>query len=938
MTEPKRYLITSALPYANGPKHIGHLAGAYLPADIYVRYLRAQKRDVVYVCGSDEHGAAITIQAMKEKTTPKAIVDKYHAMLKSNMADLGISFDIYHRTSEQIHHETAQEFFTMLNNNGDLEIKETEQFFDVEANTFLADRYIIGTCPVCANDSAYGDQCEKCGTDLSPEQLINPRSTLSGNVPIKKATTHWYLPLNKHEDFLRKWILEDHKEDWKANVVGQCKGWIEMGLQPRAVTRDLDWGIKVPAPLNPPTGGTLEPEIDESSFKYNLADPMIYSLLKQFVAEHRSKPTEAENFMWQILRGKKIGGFKFRRQHIISSYIADFVCLSQQVVIEIDGLIHQVPEHIISDEARTLELNRLGFDVMRFTNDEVFYDADNVIKKIIHHLTQKSLKTLANKNTLTIESTSSDIESEKNFKVSESKVPPVEGFREAGKVLYVWFDAPIGYISATKQWALDNGKEWKPYWYNDDTKLVHFIGKDNIVFHAIIFPIMLKLHGNILPDNVPSNEFMNLEGDKMSTSRGWSIEMDDYINDFVKKENGGDQMVDALRYYLNAIAPETKDSEFTWKGFQEAVNGELVAVFGNFVNRAFVLMHKLCGGKVPKFHNEIIDEADKDLLGEIKNTKAVIEKNIEGYKFRDAQTAVIDLARKGNKYMQDKEPWIVAKRIAPLNPPEGGTLQTLNENANAQNIIGSKVPPVEGFREAGTPQQQIDNCMHICLQLVANLAIFINPFLPNAAKRMCVLMKTVDKMLDWENAGSTKLLSVGYSLRPPELLFRKIEDTEVAEQIEKLKIKSARMKTADNGQQTTGDTSNLKTDSKVLGTKVPPVEGFREAREAIAFDDFAKIDLKVGTIVSAEKVEKADKLLKLEVDLGFEVRTIVSGIALHFEAAAIVGKQVVVVANLAPRKMRGIESNGMILMAEDADGKLHFVAPNNVVGNGSGVS
>ncbi len=733
MTDPKRYLITSALPYANGPKHIGHLAGAYLPADIYVRYLRAQKRDVVYVCGSDEHGAAITIQAMKEKTTPKAIVDKYHAMLKSNMADLGISFDIYHRTSEPIHHETAQEFFTMLNDNGDLEIKETEQFFDVEANTFLADRYIIGTCPVCGNDSAYGDQCEKCGTDLSPEQLINPRSTLSGNAPIKKATTHWYLPLNKHEDFLRKWILEDHKDDWKANVVGQCKGWIEMGLQPRAVTRDLDWGIAVP------------------------------------------------------------------RQ---------------------DG---------------------------------------------------------------------------------------------AGKVLYVWFDAPIGYISATKQWAIDNDKDWKPYWYNDDTKLVHFIGKDNIVFHAIIFPVMLKLHGNILPDNVPSNEFMNLEGDKMSTSRGWSIEMDDYINDFVKKENGGDQMVDALRYYLNAIAPETKDSEFTWKGFQEAVNGELVAVFGNFVNRAFVLMHKLCGGKVPKFHNDIIDEADKQLLEDIKIAKAVIEKNIEGYKFRDAQTAVIDLARKGNKYMQDKEPWILAKQV--------------NETGQ---------PTTEA-------QQKIDNCMHICLQLVANLAIFINPFLPNAAKRMCVLMKTVEKMLDWENGGSTKLLSVGYSLRPPELLFRKIEDSEVAEQIEKLKIKSTAIKAmekiTDNGQQTTGDNSKSQTDTKVLGTQVPPSEGFREAQKSeIIFDDFAKIDLKVGTIVSAEKVEKADKLLKLEVDLGFEVRTIVSGIALHFEPAAIVGKQVVVVANLAPRKMRGIESNGMILMAENADGKLHFVAPSDAVGNGSGVS
>ena len=437
ITNPKRYLITSALPYANGPKHIGHLAGAYLPADIYVRYLRAQQKDVVYVCGSDEHGAAITIQAVKEKTTPQAIVDKYHEMLKNNMADLGISFDIYHRTSAAIHHETAQEFFTYLNNNGDLEKKETEQYFDEEAQSFLADRYIVGTCPVCGNDNAFGDQCEKCGTSLSPDQLINPRSTLSGNPPIKKLTTHWFLPLNKHEAFLRQWILEDHKEDWKVNVFGQCKSWIELGLQPRAVTRDLDWGIKVPDP-------------------------------------------SAE-----------------------------------------------------------------------------------------------------------------------------------------GKVLYVWFDAPIGYISATKQWALNTGADWKPYWYNEDTKLVHFIGKDNIVFHAIIFPIMLKLHGNVLPDNVPSNEFMNLEGDKMSTSRGWSIEMEDYINDFVKKENGGGQMVDALRYYLTAIAPETKDSEFTWKGFQEAVNSELVAIFGNFVNRALVLMHKLCSGKVPKFHAEYIDDEDKTLLAQL---------------------------------------------------------------------------------------------------------------------------------------------------------------------------------------------------------------------------------------------------------------------------------------------------------------------------------
>lgn len=712
MTDPKRYLITSALPYANGPKHIGHLAGAYLPADIYVRYLRAQKKDVVYVCGSDEHGAAITIQAMKENTTPRAIVDKYHAMLKSNMADLGISFDIYHRTSEPIHHETAQEFFTALNNNGDLEQKETEQYYDEEAKTFLADRYIIGTCPVCGNDNAYGDQCEKCGTSLSPEQLINPRSTLSGNAPVKKSTTHWYLPLNKHEDFLRQWILEDHKEDWKANVVGQCKGWIEAGLQPRAVTRDLDWGVALP-----------------------------------------------------------------------------------------------------------------------------------------------------------------------------EDVPGGEG-----KVLYVWFDAPIGYISATKQWAIDNDKDWKPYWQDKNTKLVHFIGKDNIVFHCIIFPVMLKLHGDILPDNVPSNEFMNLEGDKMSTSRGWSIEMDDYINDFVKKENGGDQMVDALRYYLTNIAPETKDSEFTWKGFQEAVNSDIVGKFGNFVNRTFVLMHKLCGGKVPAFHDAIKDADDEQMLAAIASAKTAVEEAIEGYKFRDALFEVIMLSDAANKYMQKKEPWIVAKQTADNGQP----------TAEAQKII--------------------DNCLHICLQTTANLAILINPFLPFAAKKMCYMMKVVDKMLDWENAGKTKLLSVGYSLRPPELLFRKIDDTEVAEQVEKLKIKSQQLKAAN-------EVATVKPDVKETVVK-----------ETIQFDDFAKIDLKVGTIISAQKVEKADKLLKLEVDLGFEKRTIVSGIALHFEPAAIVGKQVTVVTNLAPRKMRGIESNGMILMAEDAEGKLKFVNPDEAVQNGSGVS
>lgn len=727
MNQPKRYLVTSALPYANGPKHIGHLAGAYLPADIYVRYLRARKEDVVYVCGSDEHGAAITIQAMKEKTTPRAIVDKYHAMLKSNMADLGISFDIYHRTSEPLHHETAQEFFTVLNNKGDLIQKETEQFYDEEAKSFLADRYIIGTCPVCANENAYGDQCEKCGTSLSPDQLINPRSTLSGNPPAKKLTTHWFLPLDKHEEFLREWILKEHKGDWKANVSGQCKSWMDLGLQPRAVTRDLDWGVPLPADVK--------------------------------------------------------GG--------------------------------------------------------------------------------------------------------------------------AGKVLYVWFDAPIGYISATKQWAIDNKKDWKPYWEDKDTKLVHFIGKDNIVFHAIIFPVMLKLHGNILPDNVPSNEFMNLEGDKMSTSRGWSVEMDDYINDFVKPANGGDMMVDALRYYLTQIAPETKDSEFTWKGFQDAVNSELVAIFGNFVNRTFVLMHKLCNGKVPPLHAGILDEADKKMFADIAQTKTNIEKLIEGYKFRDALYEVIDLARKGNKYMQDKQPWIVAKSLA---TPNSGL------NDTAPN------PPLEG-REA---QAQIDNCLHICLQLTANLAIFSNPFLPFSAKKLCYMMKVVDKILDWENAGKEKLLSVGYSLRPPELLFRKIEDEEVTQQVEKLKNKK---KMIDSNEKDNG-----------AGTQEKSNADLPAAKAEIQFDDFSKIDLRVGTIITAEKVEKADKLLKLEVDLGNEKRTVVSGIAEHFKPEEITGRQVVLVANLAPRKMRGIESQGMILMAEDKAGKLHFVNPDGMIDAGSNVS
>jgi methionyl-tRNA synthetase len=715
MSYPKRYLITSALPYANGLKHVGHLAGAYIPADIYVRYLRAQKRDVVFVCGSDEHGTAIPIQAAKEGTTPRAIIDKYHEAMKQDFEDLGMSFDIYHRTSEPLHHETAQEFFTYLNDRGELETKETEQYYDEEARTFLADRYIKGTCPNCGSDRAYGDQCENCGRTLSPDELINPVSTLSGKPPIKKKTTHWYLPLGKHEDFLREWILKEHKDDWRTTVVGQCKSWIEGGLLSRAVTRDLDWGIKVPASPDPSKGGATE-----SSVK--------------------------------------------------------------------------------------------------------------------------------------------------------------------GKVLYVWFDAPIGYISATKQWAIDNKTDWKPYWYDKDTKLVHFVGKDNIVFHCIIFPVMLKLHGNILPDNVPANEFLNLEGDKMSTSRNWKLDMRDYINDFVKKENGGGQCVDMLRYYLTQIAPETKDSEFMWKGFQDAVNSELVSIFGNFVNRTWVLMHKLCEGKVPKLHEDILDETDKSLIEEIKNSKVKIENLLEGFKFREALYEVIDLSRKGNQYMQKKEPWIAAKQLP--------------ENANVQ--------------------KSIDNSLHLCLQLSANLAVLINPFLPGTAKKMLYMMKVVDKMLDWENAGKLKLLSVGYSLREPQLLFRKIEDAEITGQIEKLK--AGLVKPEANGQ---------KSDVKSQASNIKP---------EITYDDFSRLDLKVATITAAEKVAKADKLLKLEVNLGFEKRIIVSGIALHFKPEDIVGKQVVVVANLAPRKMKGIESNGMILMAEDKDGKLKFVNPDETTANGSAVN
>jgi len=698
MTNYKRHLVTAALPYANGPVHIGHLAGCYLPADIYVRYLRAQKKDVKFVCGSDEHGVPITIRAMKEGVTPQDVVDKYHALIKSSFEQMNISFDIYSRTSKEIHKETSQAFFKKLYDEGLFEVRETEQYYDEEKQVFLADRYIVGTCPVCGNENAYGDQCEKCGSTLSPEQLINPHSALSKSTPVKRKTQHWYFPLNQYEDFLKEWIIEGKKEEWKANVYGQCKSWLDAGLQPRAMTRDSNWGVPVPLP-----------------------------------------------------------------------------------------------------------------------------DAE-------------------------------------------------------GKVLYVWFDAPIGYISATKE--LTN--QWSEYWQKEDTKLVHFIGKDNIVFHCIIFPSMLKAHGNfVLPENVPANEFLNIEGEKVSTSRNWAVWVNEYVEDFPG-------MQDALRYVLCANAPETKDNDFTWKDFQDRINNELAAVFGNFVNRCFVLMHKLCNGRVPAFHEEARDEKDTVLEQEIQNSKLKIQDSIEEYRFRDALFEVIDLSRKGNKYMQEKEPWIVAKSLA--DKPEN--------------------------------QKSIDNCLHHCLQLTANLAILINPFLPDTSQKMCYMMKVVDKMLDWENAGKTDLLKVNYPLRAPEILFRKIEDAEVANQVQKLKDKSQK---------------KVEEQRKDIPAAKDKANEEDMQQPMIQFDDFAKIDLRVGKILEAQKVEKADKLLKLQIDMGNEVRTIVSGIALHFVPEEIVGKQVVVVANLAPRKMRGIESNGMILMAENAKGKLVFVSPEMAVEAGSKV-
>lgn len=681
----KRYTITAALPYANGPKHIGHLAGAYLPADIYVRYLKANKRDVVFVCGSDEHGTAITFQALQEKTTPRAIIDKYHALIKQSFEQLGIAFDIYHRTSEPLHHETSQEFFLDFYNKGLFKEITSEQYYDEEKKVFLADRYIMGTCPNCGNERAYGDQCEKCGKSLSPNELINPHSTLSGKVPVKKDTKHWYLPLNEYEPWLRTWLLRDHAKDWRANVYGQCKSWIEGGLQPRAMTRDGEWGIKVPLP-----------------------------------------------------------------------------------------------------------------------------DAE-------------------------------------------------------GKVLYVWFDAPIGYISATKQWAKDTGNDWELYWKDSDTRLIHFVGKDNIVFHCIIFPVMLHIHGDyIVPDNVPANEFLNLEGDKMSTSRRWSVEMHEYLEDFPGK-------ADELRYVLCSIAPETADSEFTWKDYKTRVNSELVAIFGNLVNRVLVLTEQNFEGKVPK-----AGECD-DLRKVITEQREKISAALENFQFREALTEMMNVARHGNKMLTEKEPWKTAKT---------------DKEATAYTLYDG-------------------------LQIVANLAILCRPFLPFTSDKLFAMLNLDPTNYSWADAGRQDLLKPGHQLGKAELLYQKLEDDIIQKQIDKLNANKV---------------AAVEKEPKKVETKPTNTEA---TKGEIVYDDFAKIDIRVGTILTAEKVEKADKLLKLTLDMGYETRTVVSGIAEHFKPEDIIGTQVSVVANLAPRKLRGIESKGMILMAEDEAGKLHFVSPKDLTNNGS---
>lgn len=675
----KRYTITSALPYANGPIHIGHLAGVYVPADIYARYLRMQNENVVFIGGSDEHGVPITIKARNENITPQQVVDHFHEIIKKSFADFGISFDVYSRTSAPIHHETASEFFTTLFEKNEFIVKTTPQFYDEEAKQFLADRYITGTCPHCGNEKAYGDQCEACGTSLNATDLINPKSTLSGSPPILKETKHWFLPLDKYEPWLRKWILEGHKEDWKSNVYGQCKSWIDQGLQPRAVTRDLDWGVKVPA-----------------------------------------------------------------------------------------------------------------------------NDAD-------------------------------------------------------GKVLYVWFDAPIGYISATKEWAISHNQDWEIWWKDKESKLVHFIGKDNIVFHCIIFPSMLHAEGSyILPDNVPANEFLNLEGDKISTSRNWAVWLHEYLLDFPEKQ-------DVLRYSLCANAPEAKDNDFTWKDFQAKNNSELLAIFGNFINRTVVLTHKYFNGIVPA-QNQLLD-VDLEVLESLKKFPEKIGRNIELYKFREASFELMNLARLGNKYLTETEPWKVYK-----NDPD-----------------------------------RVKTILNIALQICANLAILSEPFMPFTSDKLYKQLNLNQKK--WSDAGSDELLDEGLLLEPASFLFEKIEDVTIQEQIDKL-------------QQT-------KSANQLAQTIAEP------QKENVAFEDFNTMDFRIATILEAEKVPKTKKLLKLLLDTGIDQRTVVSGIAEYYEPQNIIGEQVCIIVNLAPREIKGIVSQGMILMAENANGELCFVKPTKTVNNGS---
>ena len=684
MSAPKRYTITAALPYTNGPIHIGHLAGVYVPADIYARYLRLIGKDVAYISGSDEHGAAIPMRAKKEGVSPQVIIDKYHGIIKKSFLDFGISFDNYSRTSSKIHHETASDFFTKMYNDGEFIEEVSAQLYDAEANQFLADRFVVGTCPKCGFEESYGDQCESCGTSHNATDLINPKSAITGNIPTVKETKHWFLPLDKHEDFLRKWILEGHKKDWKPNVYGQVKSWVEDGLRPRAVTRDLDWGIPVP----------LE-----------------------------------------------------------------------------------------------------GAD---------------------------------------------------------------------GKVLYVWFDAPIGYISSTKEWAAREGKNWEDYWKKEDTKMVHFIGKDNIVFHCIIFPSMLKAHGDyILPDNVPANEFLNLEGSKLSTSKNWAVWLHEYLEEFPNQQ-------DVLRYTLTANAPESKDNDFTWKDFQAKNNNELVAIFGNFINRVVVLTNKYYNGIVPEPND--FSEIDEDVLAAIKEFPLTIGKSIERYRFREASQELMSLARLGNKYLADEEPWKVIK----------------------------------------LDEERVKTIMYVALQISAALAVVSEPFLPFSATKLKNILN-LDANLSWEDVTeNTVLLTATHQINKAELLFSKIEDKEIEAQVEKL----AATKIANEQE------------NKVTAPQ----------KETIEFEDFTKLDIRVGTILEAEKVAKTKKLLKLKVDVGIDIRTIVSGIAESFSPEEIIGLQVSVLVNLAPRKIRGVESQGMILMTDTPDGKLAFVSPTKEVKNGQAVS